>query len=81
MGAGRIIRDKLEGLIIDPLNVDEVAGAISTLAENQSLGQSLGVNASVRAKEFTWPRVGGRLHDLLYKVAEPRLRTREAPLG
>jgi glycosyltransferase involved in cell wall biosynthesis len=63
MGAGRIIRHGSEGLVIDPLNVDELAAALTRLAEDEPLRRALGLAAAERAREFTWSKVGSRLCD------------------
>lgn len=69
MGAGRVVRDGVEGYVIDPFDVDGWARAIHALATNAHLRQSLGDAAARRAQAFTWDRVGRRLHDLLVGAA------------
>jgi glycosyltransferase involved in cell wall biosynthesis len=61
MGAGRIVRDEAEALFVDPADVDDVAGAISTLALDEQLRRRLGEAAVERAKDFTWARAGEHL--------------------
>jgi glycosyltransferase involved in cell wall biosynthesis len=68
MGAGRIIRHGSEGLIVDPLQVDNLAAAITRLAEDSDLRRAFGGAAAVRAREFTWARVGRRLYDQFYAI-------------
>ncbi|HEV2593863.1 MAG TPA: glycosyltransferase family 4 protein [Sphingomicrobium sp.] len=63
MGATGVIRDRIEGLIVDPLNVDSVARAMTELAIDRDLRRSLGARAAVRAQEFTWEKVSARLYD------------------
>jgi glycosyltransferase involved in cell wall biosynthesis len=63
MGAGRIVRHGSEGMVIDPLNVDELAAALTELAEDEPLRRALGLAAAERAREFTWAKVGSRLCD------------------
>jgi glycosyltransferase involved in cell wall biosynthesis len=58
MGAGRIVRDRHEGLVVNPLDVDVLADAISMLAGSPTLRQELGSQATVRAQDFTWEKVG-----------------------
>jgi glycosyltransferase involved in cell wall biosynthesis len=62
MGAGRIARDQQECLIIDPLDVADVAGAIRKLAEDRELRRELGLNAARRASQFTWADAGDHLY-------------------
>lgn len=54
MGAGRIVRDGIECLLIDPLSVDELAAAITRLASDEGLRRSMGAAAAERARSFTW---------------------------
>lgn len=70
MGAGRVVRDRIEGLIVDPLNVHSVAKALVELAENESLRRTLGINAAARAHEYTWSRVAKRLCAQFHEIAQ-----------
>lgn len=64
MGAGRMVRHGKEGLIIDPLEVDDLTDALKRLAEDQELRRILGSAAAKRAAaEFTWENVGRHLCD------------------
>ena len=73
MGAGRIVRDRIEGIIVDPLDVESVAAAITTLADDLAMRKALGANAASRARdEFTWSKVGSRLYQLFRDVADSR---------
>jgi glycosyltransferase involved in cell wall biosynthesis len=69
MGAGRLVRNGVEGYIIDPFDIDGWARAICTLATEPELRRSLGLAALRRAEEFTWERVGRRSYDLLALAA------------
>ena len=81
MGAGRIVRDGVEALIVDPLKVDELAAAIVRLAEDATLRREMGEAASKRAREFTWAKAGEQLY-ALFSGLRPRaggLRPRANP--
>lgn len=69
MGAGRIVRDGREGCVIDPFDIEAWAWAIRSLAHDRGLRQRLAENASMRAQDFTWQRVGGRLSEIFDRVA------------
>jgi glycosyltransferase involved in cell wall biosynthesis len=69
MGAGRIVRNEMEGYVIDPFDVDGWIHAIRTMACEPTLRRDLGLAASRRAAAFTWQQVGTRLYDLLAKLA------------
>lgn len=43
-------------LLVDPLDVDALAGALARLLEDRSLAERLGVAARERAATFTWAR-------------------------
>jgi glycosyltransferase involved in cell wall biosynthesis len=44
------------GLLVDPLDVDAIAGALQRLLADPELGRRLGAAARVRAESFTWDR-------------------------
>ena len=62
MGAGRIVRDGIECLLVDPLSVDDLANAISRLAADDRLRRSMGAAAAERAREFTWAHAATDLY-------------------
>ena len=68
MGAGHLVRHEAEGLLIDPLEVDQLAGAIATLAEDQALRRKMGAAAAERAHDFTWAKVGRHLYKQFTRV-------------
>jgi glycosyltransferase involved in cell wall biosynthesis len=70
MGCGRLVRHGQEGLVVDPLDVDEIAEAITKLAEDPALRQTLARNARDRAQKFTWDKVGMRLYELFRGITE-----------
>jgi alpha-1,3-rhamnosyl/mannosyltransferase len=44
------------GLLVDPLDVDAIAGALRKLLDDPDLARQLGVAARQRAATFTWRR-------------------------
>lgn len=60
MGAGRIVREGLEGIIVDPYDADRWVYELQRLACDSSLGRELGKNARERAARFTWELVGAQ---------------------
>jgi glycosyltransferase involved in cell wall biosynthesis len=70
MGAGRVVRDRVEGLIVDPLDVDDLARALTLLANDVGLRRQLGFQAAERAREFEWPKVGARLYQHFRNIAD-----------
>jgi glycosyltransferase involved in cell wall biosynthesis len=73
MGAGRILRHQKEALIIDPLDVDDLATAITSLVEDAVLRERLSVNAAARSQEFTWEKIGARFFEQISAVAQNAL--------
>ena len=69
MGAGRIVRDGIECLLVDPLSVDELANAISRLAADDRLRRSMGAAAAERAREFTWAHAATDLYRQFCRIA------------
>ncbi|HON66485.1 MAG TPA: glycosyltransferase family 4 protein [Phycisphaerae bacterium] len=60
MGAGEIIRNGREGIVLDPYAVDEWVEALRRLAGDAELREGLGCQARLRAQEYTWQQVGRR---------------------
>jgi glycosyltransferase involved in cell wall biosynthesis len=69
MGVGRLVRNGVEGYVIDPFDIDGWARSICTLATEPDLRRSLASAAARRAEEFTWERVGRRLYGLMALAA------------
>jgi glycosyltransferase involved in cell wall biosynthesis len=44
------------GILVDPLDVDEIAGALQRLLDDPELVERLGTAARTRAAEFSWDR-------------------------
>lgn len=65
MGAGAVVRDGVEGYVMDPYDTEAWAERIRMLAEDAELRRRLGENARARADEFTWDKVGRRRRELL----------------
>jgi glycosyltransferase involved in cell wall biosynthesis len=72
MGAGRIVRDQVEGVVVDPCSVDELAAAITQLAEDELFRNRLAGNAETRARQFTWSKVAAHRFRQLCGVARSR---------
>ena len=69
MGTGRIVRDGIECLLVDPLSVDDLANAISRLAADEGLRRSMGAAAGQRAREFTWAHAATDLYRQFCRIA------------
>jgi glycosyltransferase involved in cell wall biosynthesis len=60
MGAGSIMRDGIDGLIVEPYDQDGWVEALRKLAHSPNLRFYFGAIARNRAAEFTWEKVGRR---------------------
>ncbi|MFO7973107.1 MAG: glycosyltransferase family 4 protein, partial [Candidatus Hydrogenedentota bacterium] len=68
MGAGTVIRDRVEGYVMNPYDVQLWAENIRKIALNRELREQMGAAARQRALEFTWDRVGARRRAQLLEV-------------
>lgn len=68
MGAGRIIRDQEEGMIVDPLSVGSVAGALRRFADDGEFRVRMGKNAAKRSLQFTWEHASEHLLKEFHRI-------------
>lgn len=70
MGGGGIIRDGIDGRVINPHEEDQWIEAIRTLAYNQDLCRRYGENAHHHAQDYLWEKVGRqRLEELNRRIS------------
>ena len=67
MGAGSILRDGIDGLVIPPHDTDAWVAALRTLAGSAELRAAYGSAARARADDFTWEKVAMRRADEILK--------------
>jgi glycosyltransferase involved in cell wall biosynthesis len=72
MGAGCVARHGIEGLVLDPYDVEAWADKLRRLAEDAELRRTLGAAARRRADDFTWEQVGRRRRTALLNALEGR---------
>ena len=65
MGAGGVVRDGVEGMVIAPDAEDQWVEALRTLAANPDLRSQLGSAARQQALEYTWDKVAARRAELM----------------
>ena len=58
MGGGRIVRDGVNGLIVQPNDVDSLAAAIRSMAESPAKRQLYGRQGAADAARYTYERIG-----------------------
>lgn len=69
MGAGAIVRNGYEGMVIDPYDSVAWTGAIANLASNVELRIMMGRAAADRAQAFIWDSVAARRQQQILAIA------------
>lgn len=72
MGAGGIVRNGVDGLVIDPHDADGWVSAIRFMFNDADARQRMGMSAFGHAREYLWPVVGRKR--LLALRSSPALR-------
>ena len=75
MGAGGVVREGIDGLVVSPYEEDAWVEALRKLANSPDLRAKFGVSARKRAKEFTWEKVGQRRAAIVQQRLTPQLVT------
>lgn len=65
MGAGAIVQDGINGVVLPDMDIDAWANAMKDIAENKQKRIELGQKARTRAQEFTWQKVAEQRAKLL----------------
>jgi glycosyltransferase involved in cell wall biosynthesis len=66
-GASEIIEDGVEGFVVDPMNVKEVANRMLCFIENPSLIQEMGRNSKEKMQKFTPKHAAKFLSDVILR--------------
>jgi glycosyltransferase involved in cell wall biosynthesis len=75
-GLPELVRNDVEGLIVEPDDIDGLARAIARLASDAAFRARLGANARLRAQDFTHERFVANMTALYRELlATPNLRT------
>ena len=72
MGSAQVIKDGVNGLVVQPYDVDGLAHAISRLASCPQLRRRLGERAAEDAQRFTYQKVGAERASLLIHLCKTR---------
>jgi len=68
-GAGEIVRSGLDGLIVDPLDADVLAGAIDKVISDENLASRLRIAGRSRAAHFEWGAIADRYREVYERVS------------
>jgi len=64
-GVGDAVIDGLNGLLVDPEDINQITSAVIKLAEDQSLRQKLGEQGKMRViGDFNWPKQINKIYNL-----------------
>ncbi|HEX2827016.1 MAG TPA: glycosyltransferase family 4 protein [Burkholderiales bacterium] len=72
IGAGSVIRDGKEGLVVDPHDEDAWVEALRKLAGDADLRRDMGDAARARAADYTWDKVAARRYRLIKEALGSR---------
>lgn len=73
-GASELVRDGVNGLLIDPASTSDIASKLDTVLLNETLRKSMGISARETALNYTWDLVAQR-HVTVYKAALGQVTT------
>jgi glycogen(starch) synthase len=68
-GATEIVRDGVDGLLVDPYDAAALAGAIERLLSDATLATRLRLSGRTRAEDFNWTEIAERYRELYAHVA------------
>jgi phosphatidylinositol alpha-mannosyltransferase len=71
-GYATVVNSGVDGLLTTPRNSEELAGAVSSLLENESLRQRLIQTSLQKIHEYAWPQVARRILDYYYRLLDER---------
>ena len=75
MGAGRMIVNEVNGLLVQPYDIEGLANAISSLASSRELRERLGQQAAKDASNYTYEKIGVSRAETLIEILDGRGRT------
>jgi glycosyltransferase involved in cell wall biosynthesis len=75
--AGSVVRDGIEGYIVDPGDIEALAARMERLGGDPALREQMGAAARSRALAFDWPRY----HAALFELVEDVIENEGAPPG
>ncbi|GGS26082.1 glycosyltransferase family 4 protein [Deinococcus knuensis] len=69
-GPGDIVRDGIDGYIIEPMSVESIINAVNRFVQHRDLVEKMGISASARAKNYAWSNYQARFVDFIRSVSE-----------
>ena len=81
MGGGNLLKDGVNGLLVQPYDIEGLAAAIVRLANSPELRRRLGTQAAIDATAYTYEKVGLQRAKLLSGLLEARAdKARNLPI-
>ena len=80
-GSKAVVRDGIDGFVLEPGNVDALAASMTRLAEDACLRAALGRNAQQQARLYTWDRFGAELSAWFESIVAPHGRAQSRAWG
>jgi phosphatidyl-myo-inositol dimannoside synthase len=71
-GALDAVQDGQTGLLVDPIDAEQLADAIAGLLIDRERADRLGSAGAKRARQYAWPVIAGRLEELLLDLGGER---------
>ena len=68
-GAPEIVRDGIDGLVVDPLDTETLSARVGLMLDDRELARRLAASGRARVAEFDWGTIAGRYRDLYLEVA------------
>ncbi|MDP9225674.1 MAG: glycosyltransferase family 4 protein [Actinomycetota bacterium] len=68
-GAPEIVRDGIDGLIVDPVQIEALSASVDRILTDKELAQRLSTSGRSRAAEFDWHSIAARYRDVYQRVA------------
>jgi glycogen(starch) synthase len=68
-GASEIVRDGIDGLVVDPVQIDALSTSVARLLTDRELARRLGTSGRARAAEFDWRSIAACYRDLYQQLA------------
>ena len=74
MGSARMIVNGVNGLVVEPFDIDGLAGAMARLANDAELRHRLALRATKDAWDYTYQHVGRQRAQILHNLVSERRR-------
>jgi glycosyltransferase involved in cell wall biosynthesis len=75
MGAGRIVRDGVEGIVLDPYDAEGWISSLQKLAQDVEVRSSMARAARASAENFHWRKVAQRRRDQVVERMAPQRKS------